>query len=144
MNHLTAKLVDCLTAKLVVANLVKLRLTKFFSVVHNEKWVTGPCIPRINHTLFNVKKTSVCVYKVHTTGRLQICYRGSCLGAFNKMPKRVGWGLVLTVQNEIQLKPVQNEDSDQKTQQNHQNNATYMYSVRNERIMVTVLSPKSE
>ena len=66
------------------------------------------------------------------------------------MPRRVGWGLALTaqneivVQNEINLKTVQNTDSDQKTHQNLQNNATYMYSVRNERIMVTLLSPKSE
>lgn len=68
----------------------------------------------------------------------------------SNMPKRVGWGLALTaqneivVQNEIKLKTVQNKDSDQKTHQNLQNNATYMYSVRNERIMVTLLSPKSE
>lgn len=68
----------------------------------------------------------------------------------SNMPKRVGWGLTLTaqneivVQNEINLKTVQNKDSDQKTHQNLQNNATYMYSVRNERIMVTLLSPKSE
>ena len=66
------------------------------------------------------------------------------------MPRRVGWGLALTaqneivVQNEIKLKTVQNKDSDQKMHQNLQNNATYMYSVRNERIMVTLLSPKSE
>lgn len=68
----------------------------------------------------------------------------------SNMPRRVGWGLVLTaqneivVQNEIKLKTVQNKDSDQKMHQNLQNNATYMYSVRNERIMVTLLSPKSE
>lgn len=48
----------------------------------------------------------------------------------------------IVVQNEIQLKTVQNKDSDQKMHQNLQNNATYMYSVRNERIMVTLLSPK--
>ena len=68
----------------------------------------------------------------------------------SNMPRRVGWGLALTaqneivVQNEIKLKTVQNKDSDQKMHQNLQNNATYMYSVRNERIMVTLLSPKSE
>jgi len=66
------------------------------------------------------------------------------------VPGRVGWGLVLTAQNEIvvhneiQLKTVQNKDSDQKTHQNLEKNAIYMYSVRNERIMVTLFSPKSE
>lgn len=50
----------------------------------------------------------------------------------------------IVVQNEIQLKTVQNKDSEQEMHQNLQNNATYMYSVRNEKTMVTLLSPKSE
>ena len=119
-----------------------------FSIAHNSNWVTGPCIPRLNHTLFNVKKL-VCTFIRYAHRGLKFFTEAAALVPSN-MPRRVGWGLALTaqneivVQNEIQLTTVQNKDSDQKTHQNLQNNATYMYSVRNERTMVTLLSPKSE
>lgn len=71
-----------------------------FSVVHNSKWVTGLCIiPRLNHTLFNVKKT-VCVFIRYAHGGLKFFTEAAAL-VLSNMPRRVGWGLAFTAQNEI-------------------------------------------
>ena len=119
-----------------------------FTVVHNSNWVTGPCIPRLNHTSFNAKK-HVCVFIRCANRGLKFFTEAAALVPSN-MPRRVEWGLALTaqneivVQNEIQLKLFKIKTVTKKTNQKLQNNATYMYSVRNERIMVTLLSPKSE
>ena len=117
-------------------------------------------IPRLNHTLFNVKKP-VCVFIRYAHGGLKFFTEAAALVPSN-MPRRVGWGLAFTVQNEIVVqnfilnsfqlnfivkfswKLFKMKTVTKKMHQNLQNNATYMYSVRNERIMVTLLSPKSE
>lgn len=134
---------------LLLLQILRSAKTIIFLVVHNSKiWVTEPCIPRLNHTIFNVQKP-VCVFIRYAQGGLKFFTEVAALVPSN-MLRRVGRGLALTVQtqivaqNEIQLKTVQNKDSEQEMHQNLQNNATYMYSVRNEKTMVTLLSPKSE